>query len=315
MDYDSETLDNLSLLIDEKILNYVDRWSIQNDYYSQCVTGKKKVQDYLDFTNAYFDEDNYISSLNLAQHLYSLYSLTHKEKFSDEIKQYSFNFLRTIFDRLGWDAKKNEPHTNALLRSFAISGLGKLGDEEILKESKRRFDKFLKNQNSLSADLQETVFVLVAWSGNETTYKKFTSLYKKAKSQEEKLRFLAAMCNFQQKNLLLKTLEFTLGPDVRSQNIQMPIMRIAANLNGKEFLWVWLKKNWKKIVKKAGIGNPLLNRVVASIGQVVEAKQEKEIRKFFKDNPLRGTEMTLEQTMERVRVSSKFLNSIKKEFS
>ena len=201
------------------------------------------------------------------------------------------------------------------MRSFAISGLGKLGDQEILEESKKRFDKFLKNPNSLSADLQETVFVLVAWQGNESTYKKFLSLYKKANSQEEKLRFLAAMCNFQQKNLLLKTLEFTLSPDVRSQNIQMPIMRIAANIHGKDFLWGWLKKNWKKIVKKAGIGNPLLNRVVASIGQVIDAKQEKEIRQFFKANPLRGTEMTLEQTMERVRVSSKFRNSIKKEFS
>tara|TARA_Y100000590_G_scaffold114296_1_gene130234 strand:- start:3679 stop:6174 length:2496 start_codon:yes stop_codon:yes gene_type:complete len=315
LDYDSETLENLSLLIDEKILNYVDRWSIQNDYYSQCVTGKKKLQNYLDFTNAYFDEDNYISSLNLAQHLYSLYTITHKEKFSDEIKQYAFNFLRTIHDRLDWDAKKDEPHTNALLRSFTISGLGKLGDKEILEEAKSRFDKFLKNQNSLAADLQETVFALVAWNGNKSTYKKFVSLYKKAKSQEEKLRFLAAMCNFQQKSLLLKTLEFTLGPDVRSQNIQMPIMRIAANLHGKTFLWKWLKKNWKKIVKKAGIGNPLLNRVIASIGQVVDAKQEKDVRQFFKVNPQRGTKMTLEQTMERVRVSSKFLASIKKEFS
>jgi len=312
--YDSEIIDNLSLLIDEKVLHYIDRWSIQNDYYSQCVTGQKKLQDYLDFSNAYFDEDNYISSLNLAQHLYSLYTLTHKEKFSDEIKQYALNFLRTIFDRLGWDAKKGEPHTNALLRSFAISGLGKLGDQEILKESKHRFEKFLKNSNSLSADLQETVFILTAWSGNEDTFKKFVSLYKKASSQEEKLRFLAAMCNFQQKSLLLKTLDFTLGPDVRSQNIQLPIMRIAANLHGKKFLWNWLKNNWKKIVKKAGVGNPLLNRVVSSIGQVVDAKQEKEIRKFFKQNPLKGTEMTLEQTMERVRVSSKFLNSIKKEF-
>ena len=95
----------------------------------------------------------------------------------------------------------------------------------------------------------------------------------------------------------------------------MPIMRIAANLHGKDFLWGWLKKNWKKIVKKAGIGNPLLNRVVASIGQVVDAKQEKEVRKFFKMNPLRGTEITFEQTMERVRVTSKFLNFVKKEFS
>ena len=315
MDYDSETLDNLSLLIDEKILNHVDRWSIQNDYYSQCVIGKKKLQDYLDFTNSYFDEDNYISSLNLGQHLYTLYSLTHKEKFSDEIKQYAINFLRTIFERLGWDSKKGEPHTNALLRSFAISGLGKLGDQEILDESKKRFDKYLKSPTSLSADLQETVFVLVAWQGNESTYKKFLSLYKNAKSQEEKLRFLAAMCNFQQKNLLLKTLEFTLSPEVRSQNIQMPIMRIAANINGKDFLWNWLKKNWKKIVKKAGIGNPLLNRVVASIGQVVDSKQEKEIRKFFKANPLRGTEMTLEQTMERVRITTKFQSYIRKEFS
>ena len=315
VNYDSEIIENLSLLIDEKILDYVDRWSIQNDYYSQCVTGQKKLQDYLDFSNVYFDEDNYISSLNLAQHLYSLYILTHKERFSEEIKQYALNFLRTIFDRLGWNAKKGEPHTNALLRSFVISGLGKLGDEEILKESKCRFEKFIKNQNSLSADLQETVFVLTAWSGNEKTFKKFVSLYKKASSQEEKLRFLAGMCNFKQKNLLLKTLDFTLGPDVRSQNIQLPIMRIAANIHGKEFLWNWLKKNWKRIVKKAGVGNPLLNRVVASIGQVVDNKQEKEIRKFFKQNPLKGTEMTLEQTLERVRVSTKFLNSIKKEFS
>ena len=75
------------------------------------------------------------------------------------------------------------------------------------------------------------------------------------------------------------------------------------------------KKELEKNHKKGWNCNPLLNRVVASIGQVVDAKQEKEIRKFFKANPLRGTEMTLEQTMERVRVSSKFLNSIKKEFS
>ena len=95
----------------------------------------------------------------------------------------------------------------------------------------------------------------------------------------------------------------------------MPIMRIAANIHGKEFLWGWLKRNWKKIVKKAGIGNPLLNRVVSSIGSVVDSKQEKEVRQLKKKNPLRGTEMTLEQTMERVRISSKFLNSIKKEFS
>ena len=313
--YDNKTLNSLSLLVDEKILNYIDRWSLQNDYFAQVVSGKKSVKNYLDFISAYYDEDNYISSLSLAHHLYSLYIISRREKFSEEFREYAINFLGIIFDRLGWDKRRNEPHTDSLLRSFAIIGMGKLGDKKILSEAELRFKKYLKNPNSLSADLQESVFSLVAWNGGHAQHKKFTTLYKKANSQEEKLRFLVAMCNFKQKELLLQTLNFTLGPNVRSQNIQLPIMRINSNIYGREFMWPWLKSNWKKIHKKAGKGNPLLKRVVESIGNVITSKQENEVRKFFKDNPVHGTEMTLNQTLERVRVNSKFLTRLKKDFS
>ena len=36
-------------------------------------------------------------------------------------------------------------------------------------------------------------------------------------------------------------------------------------------------------MKKFGVGNPLANRIVASIGGVVEDKQEKEVRIFLKE--------------------------------
>ena len=312
--YDDNSLANLSLLIDEKILNHVDRWSLQNDLFSQCVSGTKQIQEYLDFTTSYHDEDNYITLQNLAQNLYHLYKLTRKEKFSDEIRTYTAQFLGTIFDRLGWDSQKNEKHTNALLRSFVITALGKLGDKEILNEARKRFNKFLKNKNSLAADLQEPVFVLVAWQGNEKTYNKLLSLYKKSTLQEEKIRFLIAMCNFKQKNLLLKTLALSLTPEVRSQNIRVPIMGVSANIYGSDILWPWLKNNWKKLVRRFGVGNPLANRIVASIGSVIDDKQEKDVRKFFKRMPLPGTERVIEQTLERVRIRSKFLRSIRAEF-
>jgi tricorn protease interacting factor F2/3 len=312
--YDDNSLAQLELLIDEKILNHVDRWSLQNDLFSQCVSGTKQIQEYLDFTTSYHDEDNYITLQNLAQNLYHLYKLTRKEKFSDEIRTYTAQFLGTIFDRLGWDSQKNEKHTNALLRSFVITALGKLGDKEILNEARKRFNKFLKNKNSLAADLQEPVFVLVAWQGNEKTYNKLLSLYKKSTLQEEKIRFLMAMCNFKQKNLLLKTLALSLTPEVRSQNIRVPIMGVSANIYGSDILWPWLKNNWKKLVRRFGVGNPLANRIVASIGSVIDDKQEKDVRKFFKRMPLPGTERVIEQTLERVRIRSKFLRSIRAEF-
>jgi hypothetical protein len=52
---------------------------------------------------------------------------------------------------------------------------------------------------------------------------------------EEKLRFLGALCYFRDEKLLIKTLQFSQTSEVRSQNMQLPIMRIAANPYGKRF--------------------------------------------------------------------------------
>ena len=132
---------------------------------------------------------------------------------------------------------------------------------------------------------------------------------------EEKLRFLGAMCNFRDTKLLIKTLQFSQTSEVRSQNMQMPIMKIAANPYGKQILWPWLKKNWSKMSKKVGYGNPLFNRIVASIAFVADDTMEKDIKKFFKSNPTPGTERTQAQTLEKIRIHSKFLRQMKKEFT
>ena len=94
----------------------------------------------------------------------------------------------------------------------------------------------------------------------------------------------------------------------------MPIMKVAANPYGKNVLWPWLKKNWKKLNLKVGHGNPLFNRIVASISLVADDSMEKEIKQFFIKNPTPGTERTQAQTLERIRINSKFLRNMQKEF-
>ncbi len=66
-------------------------------------------------------------------------------------------------------------------------------------------------------------------------------------------------------------------------------MRIAANPYGKKILWPWLKKNWGKLSKKVGHGNPLFNRIVASIVLVADDSMINDIKSFFKSNPTPGT--------------------------
>jgi len=313
--YDEGTLIDLKMLIDQKKIPAIDRWAIQNDLFSLCVSGDETVRNYLDFSDAYYEEDSYLATVNVAHNLSSLYFRAFDEEFSVQIKNYTVKYLKKILHDLGWDPKKTDKHTDALMRGFVIFTLGKLDDEEVTIESENRYKQFLKNSNSLSPDLVEPVCSVMAWNGNSRTHDELTRLYKNAKTTEEKLRFLGAMCSFKDPKLLLKSLNFSQTSEVRSQNMQLPIMKVAGNPYGKKILWPWLKTNWQKLSKKVGRGNPLFNRIVASISSIADDSLEKEIRQFFKKNPTPGTERTQEQTLERIRINSKFLRNMRKEFS
>jgi tricorn protease interacting factor F2/3 len=91
-------------------------------------------------------------------------------------------------------------------------------------------------------------------------------------------------------------------------------MRVASNPYGRKLVWPWVKKNWKQLVKKFGVGSPLINRVLGTVSVIYDSKKEQEIRHFFKLNPTPGTEMKLAQTLERLRIYSKFLDRTRKEF-
>ena len=312
--YDEGILLDLKMLVDQKRIPPIDRWAIQNDLFSLCVSGDEQVRNYLDFSDAYFDEDSYLASVNVAHNLASLYFRAFDEKFIEEIRSYAINYFRKILSNLGWEPQKSDKHTDALLRTFTIAVLGKMNDDSVTDEAIRKYQKFLKSPSSLSPDLIETICSIAAWNGNSKTFAELKKLYTNAKTMEEKLRFLGAMCGFQDKKLLVRTLNFSQTPEVRSQNMQLPIMKVAGNPYGEKVLWPWLKKNWKNINKKVGHGNPLFNRIVASITGVADDSMENEIKLFFKNNPTPGTERTQSQTLERIRINSKFLRTMRKEF-
>ncbi|HSB57591.1 MAG TPA: M1 family metallopeptidase [Nitrosopumilaceae archaeon] len=312
--YEDETKEKFKELIEQKVLSNTDRWGLQHDSFALCISGQTSLKNFFDFTRAYLHEDDYLVLSDLAANLDFLYLVTSGEVFWDEIKEYNREHFQKLFDRLGWDKKPGEKHTTALLRSLVIGSLGRLGDENILEGAKKRFSEFLKKPESLQPDLRSVVYSLVAWAGDCKTYEILLKQFRKASMQEEKLRFLGALASFQDESLLMKTLKFVLTKEVRSQNLHLPIMRISSNPYGRKFVWPWIKKNWKQIVSKFGIGSPLINRVVGTVSANYDGKKELEIRRFFELHPTPGIEMKLEQTIERMRIYSNFLERTRKEF-
>ncbi|CUR52346.1 Membrane alanine aminopeptidase N [Nitrosotalea devaniterrae] len=312
--YDKDARDALGEQIEEKAISNVDRWSIHHDLFALCVSGQISFRDYLDFVKHYQDEDDYIVLSDIIASLNFFYIILSKEEFWNEIKEFNHDFFNKVFSRLGWDQVKGEKSTTALLRGQVISSLGRLEDEEIVAEAKSRFANLLKT-GQLHPDLRGPVYSVIAWTGDSSTYQKMLGLYRKAPTQEEMVRLLSSLANFQDKKLLSKTLLFTLSKEVRTQNLFQPIARMVINPQGKELVWPWIKQNWKGIVSRFGVGNPLLNRIIGSVSIEADFEKEKEIKKFFTKHHVPGTEMKLAQTLERIRIHARFSQNTRKEFN
>ncbi len=311
--YDKSILLDLKMLVDKRDITPIDRWAIQNDLFSLCKARRETVRDYLDFTDAYVGETDYLVSINVGQNLVALYNIAFNEPFVDQIRAYGINYLQNILKRVGWEKKREDRHTDALLRSFVITSLGRMNHPEVIREVQSRYTKLIESPNSISPDLIESICSIAAWKGNAKTHHQITEMYKSAESVESQLRFLGALCGFQSTALLHKTLNFA-QTKVRSQNMHLPIVKISENPYGKKIVWPWLVKNWNRLHKKIGHGNPLLNRIVASISNVADDTMEQDIQTFFERNPVPGTQRTISQTLERIRIDSKFLRSMQREF-
>ena len=313
--YPTKNINSLKELVEKKEIDNFDRWGIIADMFSLCVSGEVGVKEYFNFVESYQDEEDYLVFQEAAGSLFSTYILTPNEKFWDEIKAHNVRYFKKAFDKLGWDPREGEKKTTPITRSFVIAALGKLDDKEIATEAMKRFSAYLKDPSSLNPDLRSTVFGIVAWNGDEKTQDMLIDLYKKADTQEEKLRFFSALANVKDEKLIVRALDFALTPDVRTQDMWMSIARAEGNPYARKLIWPWLKKNWVEMSSRLkGMGIPMLKHIVESVSTVSDAKKETEIRKFFDKHHVPGTEMALAQTIERIKIRSNFLDRMRKEF-
>ena len=75
-----------------------------------------------------------------------------------------------------------------------------------------------------------------------------------------------------------------------------------------------VKEKLEKLNKKVDMEILCLTALLLVLQAYFDDSMEKEIKSFFKNNPTPGTERTQKQTLERIRINSKFLRTMRKEF-
>ena len=252
---------------------------------------------------------------DLSSNLGGLDNLLADENFYGNFQAFSRSIFQQVAADVGWDAKPDETHMDALLRSTVLSHIGSNDDENALREAAARFTTYVDDPASVSPDIRGIVFRLAAKRGSRSEYDAMWQLRADTPLQEEKVRFLYGLTSFEDKALLEETLERSLGDEVRVHDTVSVITLVAGNRLGRDLAWQFLKDNWTELDRRYGEGGFAIMRLVGIASAFTTLEMHDDVERFFTDNPAPGAARTISQSLERIRLNDAWLGRNRDELS
>ncbi len=309
VNYPLSQWDSLGTAITSLQLPATDRLGLQNDAFALMRAGILPPTTFLSLAESYRNESHVSVWSDLASNMASFENLIADQPYYSEFQPFAQSVFQDAAHRIGWDARDGEEHLDTLLRATLLGQLGSYGHRRTLGEAKGRFARFLESPSSLPPDLRSVVFALAAQDGDQETFDTLLQLEKQAQLHEEKMRLLRALTRFQRNDLLKKTLELSLTTAVRSQDTVSLIISVAANLRGRDIAWEFVKDNWQELNRRYGAGGFAIMHLVSFIGRFTTLDHAADVETFFSRNPTPSAQRTIQQSLERIRLNAKWLET------
>ncbi|XP_002516101.2 aminopeptidase M1 [Ricinus communis] len=315
--YDDDLAARLRYAIEKKHLSETDRYGILDDSFALCMARHQSFTSLFTLMNAYREELEYTVLSNLITISYKVIRIAADAtpELLDCINECFINLFQFSAERVGWDPKQDESHLDAMLRGEIWTALAVFGHDPTLDEGIRRFYAFVDDRDTplLPPDIRKAAYVAVMQrvsTSNRSGYDSLLRVYRETDLSQEKTRILGALASCPDPNIVLEVLNFVLTSEVRSQDA---VFGLAVSKEGRETAWKWLKDKWDYISKTWGSGFLITRFVGAVVSPFASFEKAKEVEEFFATRSKPSIMRTLKQSIERVNVNAKWVQSIQNE--
>jgi len=224
--YDSTTLAALTRMIET--MQPADRVNLLTDNWSLFAAGQAAAADYFKLVEAVTSDEQRAVWRQVIDTLLDIDRLERGLAGRAVFRAYARSILRPVFARVGWDAAANESEDTTILRSLLISALGSLDDPAVAAEARKRFEGFLANPLSLSANLRDAVIAVVGRNANQATYDLLRKLARSATDEHDRMQYYPALARPVDPRLIEQTLQLSLSDELQPERASELILIVAA---------------------------------------------------------------------------------------
>lgn len=299
----------------------MDRAGLVNDAYALVKAGHMAPEALITLLGHYREEEEFVVWEGLASVLSGLNLLisgSDDDKLTANFRKFAKTLVVNLLGKVGWEAKADDGHLTILLRGLVIGLLSTFAwdDNSVAEEATKRFRAFQEDPTdvqSLPSDMRTPVFQIFLKNGGEKEYEEVKAYFYSAADNAEKKHVLNSLGSIQDSALKLKTMEFACSGEVKLQDFFYAMGSVSrSGKQGRKIAWNYFQEHFRKLESMLAKASPSLMDacIVFCCGSFCSADKADEIEAFFKAHPVPKSSRKVDQTLESMRASAKFLQMI-----
>ncbi|CAM6031304.1 unnamed protein product [Sphagnum compactum] len=304
-------------------LNTLERFTLLTDQWALVRANKVSIESYLDLLAKFKEEQEPFILESICEQFEELWDLVDIRDINTPphlnivLNFYLSEFIRDTLlpakHRLGWQEKASDSDTVKRARSAVLRTLGSIGqDQETINEARIYFSEYLRSCEKKTpfalSKLLGPIESIVSYNGDAKTYSELSNVWLKlAETPSGSKRALFCLSRFRQKELIEKTLQLTLGSDVKIQDSPVLLASILSQKDGLEPGLAFVEQNWQSI--KTKYPPFMLPGIISAAKTIRTQKGLTDFRAFFQGKIPSECDQSFERTIERIENNIEFVQN------
>jgi puromycin-sensitive aminopeptidase len=281
-------------------LDTLERYNLVDDAWNEVVAGRLPAADLLTFVEGFGGEDELAVWQSIVLGLRGLGRLV-DDADRPALQARIRALLAPVVARLG-DAVEGEDDLRAKLRGLLTAALAIQGGDEATRAwAADTYDRGEASPGSIDPELVAAATSIVASTADAATFERLVDGFRNGATPQDQLRHLFALAEVDTEELLLRTCEFAMSPEVKTQNAPFLLRQCIGNRGHGSAAWRFVRQHWDE----ANVRFPsnTIVRMVDSVKLLTDPSVAADVQAFFSEHPIEQAAKTLDQILERQRVN------------
>ena len=279
-------------------LSAIERYGLVDDIWASVLAGDLEAHDFLEVAEAFREE----ADLSVWQRIIA--GLTALDRIVEGDGRAALHtrvrgLINPAYEKLGPEPRPEDSDRDRALRGVLFEALGVLGGN-IDVQSRAHV---ILDIGALEPDpaLVAASVNIVAATGTSADFDEFIRRMKNAPTPQEELRYLGALADFPDPDLIARLVRMTLTDEVRSQNAPLLLRRALSNRDAGEIAWFFVSSEWEAITTR--LPSNSIARFLEGIRGLSRSGTAAEVMAFFETHEVPQGDKILAQHLERLEVN------------